>query len=44
LSRSTATTSRFAPESICVYRDTPGALSVAKAVRSALADYVGKTA
>jgi lactam utilization protein B len=44
LSRSTATTSRFAPESICVHFDTPGAVSVAKAARSALAEHVGKAA
>jgi UPF0271 protein len=31
-------------ESICVHSDTPGAVSVAKAVRSALADYIGKAA
>jgi UPF0271 protein len=31
-------------ESICVHSDTPGAISVAKAVRSALADYLGKEA
>jgi branched-subunit amino acid ABC-type transport system permease component len=31
-------------ESICVHPDAPGAVSVAKAVRSALADYLGKAA
>jgi UPF0271 protein len=31
-------------ESICVHSDTPGAVSVAKPVRSALADYLGKSA
>ena len=31
-------------ESICVHSDTPNAVSVAKAVRGALADYLGKAA
>jgi lactam utilization protein B len=29
-------------ESVCVHSDTPDAVSVAKAVRSALAGYLGK--
>ena len=31
-------------KSICVHSDTPDAVSVAKAVRGALADYLGKAA
>ena len=31
-------------QSICLHSDTPGAVSVAKAVHSPLADYLGKAA